>query len=520
MCLVRVLCSFIHSKYTYKASAAQVSKFSLHLFADYQTTLRHLDGDALDAAKKQCHQRGADRLLELAFKNGGIYIKLGQHIACLDYLLPSEYVMTMRAHLLDRCPISPFSSVRQIILEDFGAPLEELFSDFEEAPVASASLAQVHIARDKETGEKLAVKVQHRGLRETSAVDIATIEFVVKAVKVLAGVDYFWLVEEVKENLPAELDFLQEAANADRCARNLASPACKVRGKVVVPRIDHAKTSHRVCTMEFVDGVKVVDVQALKKLGAPPAAVARLISQTFNEMIFTFGDIHADPHAANMLVRRAPKGSRQRWQLVLLDHGLYRRLDDSFRIEYAHLWRSLIFSDVPGIERSARAMNAGQAVPLFAGMLTRRPWKTVSKKRHGADRLALKGTQEERDEIQQYTKMYASEIGELLARLPRELLLLLKTNDNLRAVDAELGAGVSTTIITARECTRALREAEGDRRGWRSSAASLVEAVKLEVRLTGLRAMVWLEPLRAALWVDDNDDEEEDVQLKGVSGAA
>jgi aarF domain-containing kinase len=482
--------------------------------------LHGLEGDALEEAKEQCHQRGADRLLQLCMKNGGIYIKLGQHIAMLDYLLPEAYVYTMRAHLLDRCPVSSWESVRKTITEDFGAPPEILFTEMEQTPIASASLAQVHLARDALTGRKVAVKVQHRGLRETSDVDIATIEFVVKAVKRFAGVDYLWLVEEVQENLPTELDFLIEAANSERCAVNLSSKAAsrQIRGTVAVPVIDHSKTSHRIITMEYIDGVKVTDIDGLKKIGAPPAAVARLISQTFNEMIFKFGDIHADPHSANLLVRKTPPGSntKQKWQLVLLDHGLYRVLDDDFRLQYASLWRSLIFGDVAGIERSATAMNAGDAVPLFAGMLTRRPWREVSKSRSGADRLKLTGTAEEKEEIMEYSIKYAGAIGELLARIPRELLLLLKTNDNLRAVDAELGAGVSTYLITARECTKALAEHRAAQvPWWRSFAASWVETVKLESLLLGLKTMAVVEPLRAALWGhgDNSRDEEEEEGL-------
>jgi aarF domain-containing kinase len=445
----------------------------------------------------------------------------------LDYLLPEEYVHTMRAHLLDRCPISSWESVRKTILEDLGAPPEVLFSEFEQTPIASASLAQVHLARDPHTGKKVAVKVQHRGLRETSNVDLATIEFVVKAVKRFAGVDYLWLVEEAQENLPTELDFLIEAANSERCASNVGSDKSQVRGKVVVPVIDYSKTSHRVITMEYIDGVKVTDIEGLKKLGAPPAAVARLIGQTFNEMIFKFGDIHADPHAANMIVRATPespagsfpgssrndKKVKQKWQLVLLDHGLYRVLDDEFRLEYASLWRSLIFADVNGIERSATAMNAGDAVPLFAGLLTRRPWREISRRRRGADRLKLTGTAEEKEKIVEYSVKNAGAIGELLAKIPRELLLLLKTNDNLRAVDAELGAGVSTYLITARECTKALAERRAAQvPGWRSFAASWVEMIKLESRLLVLKTMSVVEPLRAALWgQDDVDDDDDDA---------
>lgn len=106
----------------------------------------------------------------------------------------------------------------------------------------------------------------------------------------------------------------------------------------------------------------MTDTEGLARLGAPPDEVSRLINETFAEMVFTWGDVHADPHPANLLVRRTPPpadddlhsrggwqgGVRGRprgsWQLVLLDHGLYRRLDDSFRLEYAGLWHSLVFA--------------------------------------------------------------------------------------------------------------------------------------------------------------------------------
>eukprot|EP00887_Chlorella_sp_A99_P007308 scaffold2.g7308.t1 len=444
---------------------------------DYTWSLHGLEGEVREEAKRQCHARGAQRLLDLCFANQGIYIKLGQHIAVLDHLLPEEYVHTMRAHMLDRCPVSSWEQVQAVVREDLGAP--------------------VHVAHDRD-GRKLAVKVQHKGLLENSQVDLLTIDWLVWGIKQVApNFDYTWLVDEAKENLPLELDFLHEAANAERCRAKLAGRACAVRGRVVVPEIDHARTSARVLTMEFIEGVKVTDGAGLARLGAAPADVARLISKTFNEMIFTWGDVHVDPHTANLLIRgtpagartpawraalpawlgggdcagggargafggAAPPGTRQPWQLVLLDHGLYRQLDDTLRIEYAALWRSLIFADEEGIRRHSTALNAGSAYQLFAGMLTQRPWEVITKRRGDADAcLALKHTAEERREIQEYASQYAQQIGDLLLRIPRPLLLLLKTNDCLRAVDLALGAGVSN----------------------------------VELRMTALRGLTWLAEL-------------------------
>lgn len=99
--------------------------------------------------------------------------------------------------------------------------------------------------------------------------------------------------------------------------------ACRSRvgARVRVPAVHAPLSSRRVLTMEFANGVSVTDAAALHREGLQPAAVAELIAQAFSEMIFLFGDVHCDPHAANMLVRRAPCGGPE---LVLLDHGLYR----------------------------------------------------------------------------------------------------------------------------------------------------------------------------------------------------
>ena len=468
------------------------SGICIYAIVDYSWSLRGVEDTALEKVRSECHERGAQRLLGLCFANGGIYIKLGQHLGMLDHLLPLEYVETMRNNLLDRCPVSSLKEVHRTIEEDFNAPVSEVFSDFSDQPIASASLAQVHIARDATTGERVAVKVQHRGLRDTSDADLFVIDALVRAVKWMKpNVDFRWLVNEAKYNLPRELDFLIEAANAQRCSAMLVKQSPKgTEGLVHVPEVILNKTSHRVLTMEYIEGVKVTDHEGLDMLRIPKKKLASIISKIFNAMIFQWGWVHADPHGANMLVRRTlDENKKSKWQLVLLDHGLYRELDNSFRLQYASLWRSLVFGDEEGIRKSAKAMNAGEAVPLFAGMLTQRPWAEITASKRGTTRLRLKYTQKEKDELQEYAGQYANEVAQLLAKIPRELLLLLKTNDCLRSVDAELGAGVNTFVETARACENALMEKH---RIERIGPFSLVsEKIKVEWRLTLLRTVSW-----------------------------
>ena len=169
---------------------------------DYTWSLRSKHGEEYELEKERCHERGAQKLLDLCFANGGIYIKLGQHIAMLDHMLPDVYVSTMRRYMLDKCPVSSWESVKATVEEEMGGKLDSWFEEFDEKPIASASLAQVHRAVDKKSGEIVAVKVQHRHLRETSVVDLAAIDGLVRMVKYFApNADFTWLVNEAKDNL-------------------------------------------------------------------------------------------------------------------------------------------------------------------------------------------------------------------------------------------------------------------------------------------------------------------------------
>eukprot|EP00892_Ulva_mutabilis_P001947 jgi/Ulvmu1/11753/UM008_0167.1 len=468
------------------------------IVSDYVTVSR-IDGEEEQKRQMQeCHERGAQRLLDLCFANSGVYIKFAQHIGQLDHLLPLQYVKKMREHALDRCPTSAYHTICRTFQNEFGQVPDDMFHSFEQEPFASASLAQVHRAVMHD-GRVVAVKVQHEGLQETAAADVATITVLVRAVKAaFPAHDYGWLVDEVNINLPRELDFRAEADNADRCRRNFASKQSRFGRHVHIPEVHRAASSRRVLTMEYCEGASVRDPAALRAVGAAPRRVAALVAGVFDEMIFHFGDVHCDPHAANMLVRRGPGRGVQ---LVLLDHGLYRQIGDEFRYRYAALWHALIFADIEAIREHATAMNAGEMYPLFASMLTLRPWARLQKR--SFENLRTASGEEDNEELKGYARKYQREISELLRRVPRELLLLLKTNDCLRSIDADLGRPLNAVSITARACCRALSE---------QRAAAAPHPRGLSIRLRGLldRGLVewqlhklWLLSLlgRAVTWL-------------------
>jgi aarF domain-containing kinase len=175
----------------------------------------------VDAAEllKACHKRCAERTLRVLEKNGSIFIKLGQHLSSMGYLLPLEWTTTF-VPLQDKCPVSSIESIEEMFVADTGESIHELFSFFEAQPIGAASLAQVHLATLKENGQKVAVKVQHPALAEWVPLDLALTRFTFSTLKrFFPEYDLEWLSREMDLSLPIELDFRCEAENAMRAKK-------------------------------------------------------------------------------------------------------------------------------------------------------------------------------------------------------------------------------------------------------------------------------------------------------------
>ena len=393
-----------------------------------------------------CHQRGAERLRDMCAANRGVYIKLGQHLAMLDHILPREYNETLLTLLADT-PRTPYAAVRRVIKEDLGAYPEDIFSSFSESPIASASLAQVHVATLRGSGRKVAVKVQHEGLREGSVGDMYVITVLVDLIsRVFEGFSYTWLSREMNSNLPQELDFKNELGNLQKAARTLKGLIDA--GDLVIPQAHRELSSKRVLTMDFEAGCYATDVAEMQRLGIKTADVARLISRVFCEQIYRFGWCHCDPHEGNMLVRLQP-GSTSKPQIVLLDHGLYRQLGQTFRKDYCRLWRALVLGDEKEIKLRCENLHVGQAYTLLAAVLTMRPWDDIVSAGEDLGRLKTKNTKGESEMLKAYAKRYFKDIVGMLGRVDSEMLLLLKTNDCLRHLDKRLGAPINTAVVVA-----------------------------------------------------------------------
>ncbi|KAI6190123.1 Protein kinase domain-containing protein [Aphelenchoides bicaudatus] len=344
---------------------------------DYKILLsRNLTEEAYNTEIKKCHQRGANRILKLCTNNGGIFIKVGQHVASLQYLLPEEYTSTLSI-LHSKAPESNLQEVKKVFKESTGKELDEVFTNFEEKPIGTASLAQVHKARLKSTGEEVAVKIQHPKVLARSLIDIATMEFfVIVAHKIFPDFHLMWLVNETKINLPKELDFLHEGKNAVT-----AKEMFRHLKFVHVPKVYFDYSSTKVLTMD--------DFEFFRKNGIDTHEICQKIGRLYSEMIFKYGFVHADPHPGNVLV----ENKDGKLKIILLDHGI--------------IFEALIKPDKDEIQRICVKMGLGELFGLFACMVTARSYASVTK---GITKS--KPSKAERKEIQEFATSLIFQISQ------------------------------------------------------------------------------------------------------------
>lgn len=253
--------------------------------AKYESALSGLPegSEERERAAKELHREGAQRALRVARENGGVYVKAAQFLASLqggagDNGVPAEYVEAL-AELTDRAPPRGLEEVREVVEEDLGSPLEELFQWVEPEPVAAASLAQVHRAKAR-GGEEVAVKVQYPWLRRQAEADLQVLESMAASIRP-RGLDLSWLAADFRANLLLETDFRSEAANAR------ALPA---DSSLFVPLPLDALSSSRVLTTPFVRGLS--RVSDCRSKGFDPLSVGDSLARSFSRMALVYGRIH------------------------------------------------------------------------------------------------------------------------------------------------------------------------------------------------------------------------------------
>lgn len=292
----------------------------------------------------RAHTRNAERIYGLATRLEGMMIKTCQFISSRADVAPTEYVAVL-SRLQDSVPARPFSQVVQVFEREFRRHPDELFDGFTRAPIASASLAQVHRARTRD-GHDVAVKVQYPGIDRILETDLRNVAILVKILaRIEKNFDFRVLMNEMNKDMPRELDFELEGRSSERVAADLAH-----RGDIKIPKVHWETTRRRILTTEFIEATKISDIEALEAEGIDPNQVALIMTEAYCEQILVHGYFHADPHPGNLFVLPGPV-------VVFLDFGLSKELPESFRRNYAKLIMALIGQDDVAMVEAFRAIG-------------------------------------------------------------------------------------------------------------------------------------------------------------------
>src|SRR6476659_1805966 len=242
----------------------------------------------------QPSQRG-QHLREMLDELGPTFVKFGQLLSTRPDILPPDIIAELRGLQDDVRPF-PFADVEQVVEEDLGLTLDKLFLEFDERPIAAASIGQVHGAT-LPNGKRVAVKVQRPGAPRQIEADLALLyqaaRIAKERIRALDFIDARSLVDEFARSIRSELDYRSEGRNADRFRRNWAGDP-----HVEIPHVYWSYTRAHVLTLEFIEGIQVADVEQEWFTLEERRRLAYRMTETWMTMIFRHGFFHGDPHPA------------------------------------------------------------------------------------------------------------------------------------------------------------------------------------------------------------------------------
>jgi len=306
---------------------------------------------------------------------GAVYIKFGQIVSTRTDVLPPEYA-TELAKLQDASPPVAAAEVRNVIAEELGTAADRLLASLDDTPLATGSIGQVHCSRvalareDAVSGGPggagplvdVVVKVRRPGVVAQINEDLEIMAELAKraerASTRAAGIHLAALVDEFSQTMRAELDYLQEARNAERFAENFAGDA-----RVHIPRVFWDTTTSRVLTLERIRGIKVNDAAALREAGIDAGALAREACDVLLKMVFEDGFFHADPHPGNFFVEADGR-------LGIIDFGMVGHISDSTRDQLVRMLLAIVEQDAARLTTALVRMCGAQANGGFAGLQT------------------------------------------------------------------------------------------------------------------------------------------------------
>ncbi|WP_062381640.1 ABC1 kinase family protein [Demequina pelophila] len=378
-----------------------------------------------DRSREARLQAFASRFRVLAVELGGLMIKLGQFLSTRLDVLPPEFTKELE-DLQDEVPAERFADIRALAEAQLGVPLDRVYAEFDEEPVAAASLGQAHRARlagddARRAGfAKVIVKVQRPGIAEVVAVDLAALRRVggwaMRFRAVRDRVDMHALIGEFATASLKEIDYLNEGANAERFRDSFA-----VDARVRVPDVVWERTTRQVLTLEDVSAIKITDGHGLRAAGIDSADVAKAFADVMFDQLFTHGFFHADPHPGNLFITPHP-GEDPAWTLTFVDFGMMGEVPDRLR----GALRALI---IAAAARNGQGMvdamdDAGVLLPSADRVELERVVSQVFARFGGMGLGELKGL--DASEFRAFAEEFSDVLLEMPFQLPEDFLLIIR----------------------------------------------------------------------------------------------
>jgi predicted unusual protein kinase regulating ubiquinone biosynthesis (AarF/ABC1/UbiB family) len=315
--------------------------------------------------KNPDHARARAReAADLVASLGPAFIKAGQALSTRPDIVP-PLLLEELAQLQDQLPGFDSALAMACIEDDLGLPVEAIYAQLDREPISAASLGQVHKGVLK-NGEKVAVKVQRPGLREQITLDLYIVRNIAAWLNRNVGLirsDLVALIDELGKRVFEEMDYCNEASNAEAFAQLHAH-----NPRISVPRIYREATSRRVLTMEWIDGVKLTNLEAVRELGIDPDELVQVGVNCSLQQLLEHGFFHADPHPGNLLA--LPDG-----RLAYLDFGMMSEVSRESRTgliqAVVHLVNrnfAKLSKDFVSLGFLAEDVNLEPIVPAFEGV--------------------------------------------------------------------------------------------------------------------------------------------------------
>lgn len=450
---------------------------------------------------------------QLAVEMGGVLIKLGQFLSTRVDVLPPEITDELKG-LQDEVPAVEVQAIRQVLHEELGE-LNEHFTEVEEEPLAAASLGQVHRAwlyagngqngESAQRGPAVVIKVQRPGIVQLVQTDLAALRVVARWMMryrpIRRRADMPALLDEFARTLWEELDYLQEANNAQRFADMFAED-----DGVYIPHVYERHSTRRVLVLENVEAIKIVDVEAIDAAQVSRRQVAERLLDTYFRQIFHEGFFHADPHPGNLFVQPMGKatgngaaGSRP-FRLIFVDFGMVGRIETLMGENLSKLLVSVTQKDARGLTEAYN--DLGFFLPGADLERISEAQARLLDELWGRNLLEL--TRPDPREVQELSKEFRDILFDFPFQIPQDFVYLGRALGILSGLASLLDPEINPWYQVEKYGRALIGSREVQRAAWERVVQTLKPLITLPAQLERVLAAAEQGRLRVDARVDEN----------------